>query len=153
MSSLSVSGMDVVEELRQLMKRLDDETKKMLLRELQIELKKRRRPIPEEAKPLLEEYANLMARLNQIRRELKLRFGITPSGRPARDEDYRNIPAYKAVLDVFRTRNPITVEEFEKELQKRGYKGLTGTIQKCLSLLKRDGLLVKEGNVFHYRGE
>ena len=153
MSSLSVSGMDVVEELRQLMKRLDDETKKMLLRELQIELKKRRRPIPEEAKPLLEEYANLMVRLNQIRRELKLRFGITPSGRPARDEDYRNIPAYKAVLDVFRTRNPITVEEFEKELQKRGYKGLTGTIQKCLSLLKRDGLLVKEGNVFHYRGE
>jgi len=153
MSSLSVSGMDVVEELRQLMKRLDDETKKMLLRELQIELKKRRRPIPEEAKPLLEEYANLMVRLNQIRRELKLRFGITPSGRPARDEDYRNIPAFRAVLDVFRTRNPITVEEFEREIQKRGYRGLTGTIQKCLSLLKRDGLLVKEGNVFHYRGE
>jgi hypothetical protein len=145
--------MDVVEELRQLIRRLDDETKKMLLRELQAELKKRRRPIPEEAKPLLEEYASLMARLNQIRRELRVRFGITPSGRPARDEDYRNIPAFRAVLDVFRTRNPITVEEFEKEIQKRGYKGLTGTIHKCLSLLKRDGLLVKEGNIFHYRGE
>ena len=153
MSSLSVSGMGLVEELRQLIKRLDDETKKALLRELQIELGKRRRPIPEEAKPLMEEYANLMARLQQIRHELRVRFGITPRGRPIRDEDYRNIPAFRAVLDVFRTKNPITVEEFEKEIQKRGYKGLTGTVQKCLSLLKRDGLLIKTGNVFHYRGE
>jgi len=153
MSSLNVSGIEVLEELRQLIRRLDDETKKMLLKELQIELGKKKRPIPEEAKPLLEEYASLMARLNQIRRELRTRFGITPSGRPARDEDYRKIPAFQAVLDVFRTRNPITVEEFEKEIQKRGYKGLTGTIQKCLSLLRQDGLLVKEGNVFHYRGD
>jgi len=152
MSSLSVSGLDA---LRQLIKRLDAETKKVLLMELKMELElgKRRRPIPEEAKPLLEEYANLMVRINQIRRELRMRFGITPRGRPIRDDDYRKIPAFQAVLDVFRSRNPITVEEFEREIQKRGYKGLTGTVQKCLSLLKRDGLLVKEGNVFHYRGE
>jgi hypothetical protein len=153
MSSLNVSGIEVLEELRQLIKRLDDETKKMLLRELQMELGKRKRPIPEEAKPLIEEYANLMVRLQQIRHELRVRFGITPRGRPIRDEDYRNIPAFRAVLDVFRTRNPITVEEFEREIQKRGYKGLTGTVQKCLSLLKRDGLLIKEGSVFHYKGE
>jgi hypothetical protein len=145
--------MGVLEELRQLIKRLDDETKKVLLVELQMELGKRRRPIPEEAKPLIEEYARLMVRLQQIRQELKVKFGITPRGRPIRDEDYRNIPAFRAVLDVFRTRNPITVEEFEKEIQKRGYKGLTGTVQKCLAILKKDGLLVKEGNIFHYRGE
>ena len=152
MSSLSVSGLDA---LRQLIKRLDAETKKVLLMELKMELElgKRRRPIPEEAKPLIEEYASLMARLQQIKQELKVKFGITPRGRPIRDDDYKKIPAFQAVLDVFRSRNPITVEEFEREIQKRGYKGLTGTVQKCLSLLKRDGLLVKEGNVLHYRGD
>ena len=101
-----------------------------LLKQIKEKLGKTRRrrvvEIPEEAKALLEEYSELKARLDEIRRELKEKYGITPRGTSIRrgygNYDYRGSPMYNAVVEIFKERGELTREELVEALREKGYK-------------------------------
>jgi len=142
-----------VEELVKRIAEMSPEEKKRLREQLREVLRIRRErmkaEVPEEAQKLVDEYWELKNRMAEIRKELLEKFNLTPRGTPMRrgygNYDYRNTPAYNAVVEILKEHGSLSVERFEEELKKRGYKGITGTIGVVLKNLREDGLIQRVG--------
>ena len=147
-----------LEEIKKLppeeQKRIKAEIKE-LVKELRLP-RTRKREIPPEAQELIDQYWDTKAKLEEIRRKLYEEYGLTPSGTPVRQGygvyDYRGTPAYETVKEIIREHGVITIEELERELQARGYKGITGTIGVVLKNLREDGLIERRGGEFVWLG-
>jgi len=126
----------------------DEEAEIRQLLEQTARRRTRQKEIPPEIQALREEYQRLKARLTEIRSQLKDKGYLT-----VRDYNYRGTPAYEVVKSILERSQYTLVEQFEEELKKRGYRGITGTIQVVLKNLKEDGLLSRQGDYFVWLGE
>jgi len=146
--------------LEEIKKLPPEEQKKMKqeLREILKELKipRAKKEIPPEAQELIDEYWETKEKLEQIRRRLYEEYGLTPAGTPVRqgygNYDYRGTPAYNVVKEIIKEHGAISIENLEKELQAKGYKGITGTIGVVLKNLREDGLIERRGGEYVWTG-
>jgi hypothetical protein len=155
-----MSEIDLRKWLEEIKKLPPEEQKKLKaeIRELVKELKvpRKRREIPPEAQELIDTYWEVKAQLEEIRQKLYEEYGLTPAGTPVRQGygkyDYRGTPAYETVKEIIRSHGVISTEDLERELQAKGYKGITGTIGVVLKNLREDGLIERRGGEYVWKG-
>jgi hypothetical protein len=158
---MEVVKMELKKWLEEIKKLPPEEQKRMKqeLKEILKELKvpRAKKEIPEEAQRLIDEYWEAKEKVLQIRKRLYEEFGLTPTGVSVRQGygsyDYRGTPAYEAVKEIIKSHGVISIENLEKELQAKGYKGITGTIGVVLKNLREDGLIERRGGEYVWTGE
>lgn len=140
-----------LDEILKIFQSLTEEQRKELIKRL----RQRKTEIPEDVKELMEKYQEHLAELNEIKAKLK-ELGYTPKGRIRKgygDYDYRGMPIYEKVKQIIREHGTISIEKFEEELKRAGYKGITGTVAVVLRNLKEDGLIRRVGGEYVWIGE